>query len=93
MTEPLHRGLEISRRHILVRGGACVASAGALVGAASDARAAKMPQTSPVVTYQNSPKGAQQCDNCLLFQEPTSCQVVDGTISPTGWCKLWAKKG
>jgi hypothetical protein len=93
MTEPLHRHLKISRRNILVRGVACVAGAGALVGAASEARAAKMPQTSPVVAYQSSPKGAQQCDNCIQFRAPASCEVVDGAISPTAWCKLWAKKG
>ncbi len=82
----------LSRRHILVRGVACAAGAAALLGHATHAQAAKMPQSSPAVAYQDTPKGTQQCDGCILFQAPGSCQMVDGTISPSGWCKLWAKK-
>jgi hypothetical protein len=82
----------LSRRTILLRAVACAAGAAALVGPARDARAAKMPQASPVVAYQSTPKDSHQCDSCLLFQAPSSCQVVDGVVSPTGWCKLWAKK-
>ena len=82
----------MTRRHVLLRGVACAAGAAALVGAVNEARAAKMPQNSPAVAYQPTPKGTQQCDGCLLFQPPDGCQMVDGKISPTGWCKLWAKK-
>jgi High potential iron-sulfur protein len=80
---------KISRRHVLLR---TVCAAGAVTIIHTEVKASKMPQTSPVVLYQSSPKGSQQCDNCLLFQAPASCQVVDGVVSPTGWCKLWAKK-
>jgi High potential iron-sulfur protein len=34
----------------------------------------------------------QQCSNCSLFQEPNACTLVDGEISPAGWCKFWVKK-
>ncbi len=44
------------------------------------------------VTYQTTPKGDQQCSNCSLFQPPSACTLVDGTISPSGWCKFWVKK-
>ncbi len=44
------------------------------------------------VTYQATPKGDQQCSNCSLFQPPSACTLVDGTISPSGWCKFWVKK-
>ena len=44
------------------------------------------------VAYQTTPKGDQQCGNCSLFQPPGACTLVDGTISPTGWCKFWVKK-
>ena len=82
----------LSRRTIVLRGVACAAGATALLAPARYANAGKMPPTSPVVAYQDSPKGSQRCDNCLQFQAPNLCQVVDGTISPSGWCKLWAKK-
>jgi len=79
-----------NRRTVILRGIACVAVSGALISAAGSANAGKMIQS--VASYQVSPKGDQTCGNCLLFQAPDSCQVVDGTISPTGWCKFWAKK-
>ena len=44
------------------------------------------------VAYQTTPKGDQQCSNCSLFQAPSACTLVDGTISPSGWCKFWVKK-
>jgi hypothetical protein len=42
--------------------------------------------------YQASPKNGQQCSTCSHFQAPSSCQVVDGSISPNGWCALYTKK-
>ena len=87
----LHRGV-LSRRTILLRGVACFTGAAALVGPARNAQAAKFPQNSPAVAYQSTPKDSHQCDGCALFQAPNACQVVDGEISPSGWCKLWAKK-
>ena len=83
----------ISRRVILLRSvAACSAGAAAWISLARNAQAAKMPQTSPAVTYQEGPKDSHQCDGCALFQAPNSCQVVDGVINPSGWCKLWVKK-
>jgi high potential iron-sulfur protein len=82
----------LSRRTIVLFGSACAAGSISLFGRVKEAHAAKFPQTSPVVLYQPSPKDGHQCDGCTLFQSPDSCQVVDGTISPTGWCKLWVKK-
>ena len=82
----------LSRRTILLRGVTCVAGAAALIGPAKNALAAKFPQNSPAVAYQSTPQDSHQCDGCTLFQAPNACQVVDGVISPAGWCKLWAKK-
>jgi high potential iron-sulfur protein len=82
----------LSRRTIVLFGSACAAGSISLFGRVKEAHAAKFPQTSPVVLYQPSPKDGHQCDGCTLFQSPDACQVVDGTISPTGWCKLWVKK-
>lgn len=43
--------------------------------------------------YQNQPKGDQQCSNCMHFvAESSTCKVVEGKVSPSGWCMLWAKK-
>jgi hypothetical protein len=37
-------------------------------------------------------KGDQACENCSLFEAPSSCKTVDGTVSPKGWCMVNAKK-
>ncbi|MBV8593997.1 MAG: high-potential iron-sulfur protein, partial [Caulobacteraceae bacterium] len=42
--------------------------------------------------YQPTPKGAQRCDNCSQFDAPTGCKIVDGEVSPAGWCLLYVAK-
>jgi hypothetical protein len=42
--------------------------------------------------YQDKPNGDQRCDNCVQFTAPDGCKVVEGTISPQGWCIAWVKK-
>jgi hypothetical protein len=80
----------ISRRRVLLRGVACTAGGVALLSPLTAAKAAKVSKAS--VAYQTSPKGDQQCSNCAQFVPPNACNFVDGDISPSGWCQLWAKK-
>ncbi|MBI3187819.1 MAG: hypothetical protein HYZ31_08180 [Gammaproteobacteria bacterium] len=50
-----------------------------------------VPQES--VRYQLQPRGGLQCDGCLNFvAESNTCKLVEGQISPTGWCILWIGK-
>ena len=42
--------------------------------------------------YQLQLKGQQRCDNCVNFQAPNACKFVQGDISPSGWCQLYAAK-
>jgi hypothetical protein len=42
--------------------------------------------------YQSTAKGDQRCDACLSFQPPNACKFVEGDISPSGWCELFAAK-
>ncbi len=45
------------------------------------------------VQYQPQPKGDQKCSGCMHFiAESNTCKLVEGQISPEGWCSLWAKK-
>lgn len=44
------------------------------------------------VQYQDQPKGPQRCDGCAQFQPPNACKLVQGTISPSGWCLLFSPK-
>ena len=50
----------------------------------------KVPQKT--VTYQDKPKGTDRCDGCSNFQPPNACKLVEGGISPQGWCSLFTKK-
>ena len=85
---------EMSRRTLL-HGVACAAAGaapilGVTVTAERALAQAKMSQAA--AGYQGSPKGSQRCDNCSLFQPPNACKTVAGTISPSGWCKLYVQK-
>jgi hypothetical protein len=42
------------------------------------------------VQYQGQPRGDQQCSGCIHFVGPNTCEMVEGEISPEGWCNLWA---
>ena len=44
------------------------------------------------VKYQQTPKGKQDCSNCLQFVAPDQCKLVAGKINPKGWCLLYAAK-
>ena len=39
--------------------------------------------------YQDDPRDMQNCAMCTLFLPPAACKVVEGTISPNGWCRLF----
>ena len=81
--------LDLSRRSLL-RGLALATGAGAVLTAAPAVADSKFSQK--MAKYQPNPKGSQQCDNCSQFNAPSACKVVDGTISPSGWCFLYAHK-
>ncbi|MGA9947558.1 MAG: high-potential iron-sulfur protein [Xanthobacteraceae bacterium] len=40
--------------------------------------------------YQDRPNGIQACATCTLFENPDRCKVVEGDVSPDGWCKAYA---
>jgi len=42
--------------------------------------------------YQDHPNGDKQCSNCMQFIPPDSCKVVEGKVSPNGYCIAWVKK-
>lgn len=81
----------ISRRRLLtVAVGIAGAATGAAIIGTTTPAYAKVQQKA--VKYQDTPKGEQACENCSLFEAPSSCKTVDGTISPQGWCMVYAKK-
>jgi anaerobic selenocysteine-containing dehydrogenase len=79
----------VSRRTFLRAG---VAAGGAILGFTSTAGAAAAKVAKQAVSYQPSPKGPAHCAACTHFQAPSGCNLVDGPISPTGWCVLFKPK-
>lgn len=93
MKELLRRTAELSRRALL-RNLALTAGGAAMLGATTSGNraAAQTKVAQKSVAYQDKPKGEQRCDNCMQFEAPSSCKVVEGTIAPSGWCGLYVKK-
>ncbi|HKS86360.1 MAG TPA: high-potential iron-sulfur protein [Pseudolabrys sp.] len=85
----------ISRRECIRRALVVFGTFGFARGAMAQA-APKVPQKD--AQYQDTPKNDQKCDICQYFiagtqpNAPGTCQLVEGSISPNGWCALFAKK-
>jgi len=84
----------ISRRQVLTiaagAAGTSITGATAVLGTSTAALAAKVSQK--IVKYQDTPKGEQRCENCELFEAPSSCKNVEGAIAAQGWCIVYRKK-
>jgi hypothetical protein len=76
----------ISRRMVLT------GTALALGTAAASQALGQQKLTQADATYQATPKNGQRCGVCFNFQQPSGCKFVQGTISPDGWCQLFAPK-
>ena len=75
-------------RRVLVQTGL-----GAIAAAAITPALAAPPKLAQnVVMYQDHPKGDQKCSICAHFLPPNSCQIVEGDISPNGWCGVFTPK-
>lgn len=50
-----------------------------------------------LVAYQKKPflvkflffTGDYRCNNCLFFNKPDKCLIVQGLINESDWCILW----
>jgi hypothetical protein len=78
-----------TRRILLRRIPVALGIAAGLAGARHAQAASKMAQKT--VAYRDTPNGTQRCDNCKQWVAPDACKVVEGTISPAGWCQVYAK--
>lgn len=74
----------IARRKLILAGAAVVLA----LERAGTARA-QQKLSKQDAEYQDTPKDGHVCSGCTLFQPPSSCNVVEGDISPHGWCKLF----
>jgi hypothetical protein len=80
----------ISRRAMLTGTALALGAAAAATAVPQAAAQEKISQAD--AKYQGTPKGEQRCDGCSNFQPPNACKFVQGDISPSGWCQLFAPK-
>jgi hypothetical protein len=60
-------------------------------GSAPPGGSGKMSQAD--AQYQGTPKAEQKCSKCMHFiADSGACKVVEGQVSPEGWCRLFAPK-
>jgi hypothetical protein len=84
----------ISRRTFL-RGGlyATGAALASSLGVAAGTAFAQAKVSKVQAQNRGQPNDGQQCSGCVHFQEPAACALVEGDISPQGWCTLYSPKG
>jgi len=80
----------VSRRVLLTGTAAMLGAAAATMVVPKAAAEQKLSPDS--AQYQNAPKGGQRCDGCTNFQAPNACKIVQGDVSPSGWCQYFAPK-
>ncbi len=82
--------LPLSRRALLL---GTAGAAGAAVTDLASRPAAAQKLSQRVVAYQDHPNGDKRCDRCARFQPPTGCTIVDGAVSPSGYCTFFIPRG
>jgi hypothetical protein len=79
-----------SRRVVLQAGLALAVGAAGAATLAGNAKAQQKIAQKLVQYIPQTKKPAQQCSNCVNWVAPNACKIVEGEISPTGWCVSWA---
>jgi hypothetical protein len=69
--------------------GALAVFASALTRSATSRAQAQQKMSKQEAEYQDGPKDIRMCATCSLFEPPKSCKVVEGDVSPNGWCKAF----
>ena len=39
--------------------------------------------------YQDSPVDGRSCAKCMLYFGDGQCAIIEGAVSPDGWCNQW----
>src|SRR5262249_63990 len=66
------------------------------LGLVGRAALAQQKATKQAMKYQDKPNADNECDKCVQFipgksaKAPGTCKVVDGSISPKGWCLAYS---
>jgi hypothetical protein len=80
---------QVFSRRAFCKGCASTLGAAVLIALGPKLASAQAKMTQQQVSYQDTPRGPRQCDNCKLFEKPNACKSVEGVISPHGWCVIY----
>jgi hypothetical protein len=83
---------KLSRRSVLRRAALLASAALTAKMVPSKEALAQQKASQEAMKYQDKPNGDKRCSNCLNFIPSSSCTIVEGTVSPNGYCLAWAKK-
>lgn len=85
----LTKGFRVLTRRTLLRSGAATVGAAAAMATRTNAASAAPKISKAAVAYQDHPQDDKRCGKCVQFQAPASCKLVDGTVSPQGFCRIF----
>lgn len=80
----------LSRRGLLQRTVGAAGAAAAMVVGHTQPAAAAIKISKTAVAYQDHPQGDKRCGKCMQFQAPDGCKLVDGPVSPQGFCRIFS---
>jgi len=82
-----------SRRRVL-KGAASIGGAAVLANALESAaqqkpKAGLKKRSKESVGYRDEPLEGRSCAKCVLYVGHGECVIVEGEVSPNGWCVQW----
>jgi len=82
-----------SRRRA-IKGAASIGAAAALAGALESVaqqkpKAGLKKRSKEAVGYRDEPLEGRSCAKCVLYVGHGECVIVEGEVSPNGWCAQW----
>jgi hypothetical protein len=70
-------------------GGALLAAGAAALSLRRPGLAQSKKYTKERVGYRDEPYEGRTCAKCVLYTGHGECAIVEGEVSPNGWCVQW----
>jgi high potential iron-sulfur protein len=87
------RTLRPSRRRALLAamsvGGAALLAGVPASNAQQNPKATLKKRSKEAVGYRDEPYEGRSCAKCVLYSGHGECVLVEGEVSPNGWCLQW----
>jgi hypothetical protein len=89
MTQTPMNGCAALTRRSIVQAAIGAVGAAAAIAVRPRSAIAEPTMSKDAVGYQDQPQGGKECDKCARFVAPSGCQLVEGTINPHGYCRIF----